>query len=129
MELIEAIQLVVQKNQHAMQPADLTTGTVTSAAPLEITTSTGMAPLRAGVLYLTAAVVEKKIPILQHTHTCPGGATGPALEDISCTEHGKPLPVKDGFIILNRGLEAGDKVLLLKVQRGQRYVVLSRIFQ
>ena len=44
-------------------------------------------------------------------------------------EDGKKLPVRDGYIILNRGLEAGDKVLLMRVMRGQQFVVLSRIFE
>ena len=48
---------------------------------------------------------------------------------IACLEDGKKLPVRDGYIILNRGLEAGDKVLLMRVMRGQQFVVLSRIFE
>ena len=129
MELIQALQQITQKNMQAMQPTDLTIGTVTGVSPLEITSNTAMAPLRAGVLYLTEPVVEKKIPILQHTHTTPDGATGLALESVVCQEDGKALPVEGGYIILNRGLEVGDKVLMLKVQRGQKYVVLSRIFE
>ena len=46
-----------------------------------------------------------------------------------CWEDGKKLPVKDGFIILNRRLEEGDRVLLLRVQHGQKFIVLSRIFE
>ena len=50
-------------------------------------------------------------------------------QDIVCWEHGKELPIEDGFIILNRKLETGDKVLLLRVQSGQKFIVLSRIFE
>lgn len=49
--------------------------------------------------------------------------------NIVCYEHGKALPVRDGYIILNRGLAVGDRVLMLKVSSGQRYLVLSRIFE
>ena len=129
MELIQVMQMIMQKNQQAMQPTDLSIGTVTAVNPLQITSDTAMQPLRAGVLYLTEPVVEKKIPVLQHTHTTPEGATGSALDSIACVEHGTTLPVENGYIILNRGLEVGDKVLMMKVQKGQKYVVLSRVFQ
>ena len=129
MELIQALQQIMQKNMQAMQLTNLVIGTVTAESPLEITSSTAMAPLRAGVLYLTEPVIEKKIPILQHTHTTPDGATGSALESVVCQEDGKPLPVEGGYIILNRKLEVGDKVLMLRVQNGQKFIVLSRIFE
>ena len=51
------------------------------------------------------------------------------LEGIVCYEDGKPLPVEDGYIILNRGLAAGDKVLMLRVMRGEQFIILSRIFE
>ena len=148
-----------QENADAGQPTDLRVGTVTSEEPLEITINPAMAPLRRRQLYLTEPVVEKKIPVLTHkhyistlghTHTAPGGATGSALtgsylgedslvsegfnatlqdQNIVCWENGKELPIEDGFIILNRKLETGDKVLLLRVQGGQKFIVLSRIFE
>lgn len=149
MELIEVMQQIIQDTNKG-KTTDLQIGTVDSANPLAITVDTMMAPLQAGVLYLTEAVIEKKIPILEHkheiktlshTHTTPDGATGAALEgtyetelallqaDIVCTEHGTVLPVKDGYIILNRALEAGDRVLLMRVQNGQKFIVLSRVFE
>lgn len=131
MELIQALQQIMQKNMQAMQLTNLVIGTVTAESPLEITSSTAMAPLRAGVLYLTEPVIEKKIPILQHTHTCPDGVTNAALleSQIICQEDSKALPVEDGYIILNRKLEVGDKVLMLRVQNGQKFIVLSRVFE
>lgn len=52
-----------------------------------------------------------------------------ALSGVQCIENGKPLPVEDGYIILNRALETGDIVLLLRVEHGARYVILSRMFK
>lgn len=52
-----------------------------------------------------------------------------ALSGVQCIEHGQPLPVEDGYIILNRALETGDIVLLLRVEHGARYVILSRMFK
>lgn len=159
MELKDVLYQMMERNREASQPSDLRVGTVTAVNPLEITINTAMAPLRAGILLLTEPVVEKKIPILNHkhyiqtlghNHTCPDGATSTDLtgqcltetslvsegydstlqnEDIICYEHGKPLPIEDGYIILNRALEVGDKVLLLRVQNGQKFIVLSRIFK
>ena len=171
MELYEVLNQMMQDNLAASQPTNLCIGTVTAVDPLEITISTDMGPLKSQILYLTSAVIEKKIPILEHYHTTKGfrhnhtvdglshshsggeeGDTGPALEGsyptgdgltpdaydsdkklprdkIICYENGKPLPVKDGFIILNKALEKGDRVLLLRVQSGQKFVVLSRVFE
>lgn len=52
-----------------------------------------------------------------------------ALSGVQCIENGQPLPVEDGYIILNRALETGDIVLLLRVEHGARYVILSRMFK
>ena len=195
---------MVQKAMKAAQLTDLRVGTVTAVGPLEITTDPAMPPLKAGVLYLTTAVIEKKIPVLshahdvkglahthtvtglghahntgglshnheitglEHTHTLTDGSTGNALEgpypsgdalngsypsdtqlagsypttgalgdvvssaalgSVVCYENGQPLPVENGYIVLNRALEVGDKVLLLRALSGQAFVVLSRIFE
>lgn len=166
MNLTETLYLMVQKSMKAAQLTDLRVGTVTAVGPLEITTDPAMPPIKAGVLYLTEAVIEKKIPILSHahdvnglshshnitnlghTHTIAEGSTGvslggsyesenalgdvssaSALDGIACYENGQPLPVENGYIILNRALAIGDKVLLLRVLSGQAFVVLSRIFE
>lgn len=123
---------------------------------LEISISTAMAPLKQNILYLAEPVIEKKIPLLKHrhlmNHTHPGvhGQTGNASppyteysllsegsdgsvqsEDIKGWENGKVLPLsKDGkYIILNPALQTGDKVLLLRVQSGQKFIVLSRVYE
>lgn len=140
MELLDVLQQITQENNRAMQPTDLVVGTVTSVKPLEITTDNQAAPLRVAVLYLTAAVVEKKVTTFAHSHNTthnhivtdatirPDGECSTELAGITCYENGKALP-NDGFITLNRGLAVGDTVLMLRVQHGQKYVVLSRVFQ
>ena len=184
MTLKDVLNQMIQENQAAGQPTDLRIGTVTSAAPLEITVNVAAAPLQAGQLYLTEAVVEKKLPVLthavsglghshpvsglSHTHATADGDTGAglsgsyqsggglegsypsdqqltgsystssalgsvtsggALSGVACVEHGKTLPVENGYIILNRALAVGDRVLLLRVLGGQRFLILSRIFE
>lgn len=159
MSLIAAIKYVSRQGQQANQPTDYVRGTVTSEDPLKITIDDTMQELERQSLILTASVVERKIPVLahkhyistlSHTHTCPTGSTTPGLtgqylgeeslvseganstlqsENIICYENGKPLPVEDGYIILNRKLESGDKVLMLSVSSGQLFIVLSREFE
>ena len=186
MTLAETVYLMVQKSMKASQLSDLRVGTVTTVGPLSITIDPNMPPIPSSILYLTEPVVEKKIPVLahshdvsglahshtvtglghqhntgglSHTHTVTDGSTGAALDGsyasdqqlsgtydtstalsgdasstealsaVACVENGVTLPVENGYIILNRGLEVGDKVLLLRVQNGQKFIVLSRIFE
>lgn len=187
MDLVDVLHQISEDAMRSYGLADLAVGTVISEKPLEVKVREDMAALPEETLWLTAAVIEKKIPVLEHTHITAGfrhghalpdlshdhalsglshrhsgeeGETGAALEgsyqtetslsesfqtetslnqdafesderltDIRCFEDGKPLPVKDGYIILNRGLEKGDKVLMLRVRRGQQSIILSRIFE
>lgn len=128
MQLRDVLYQMMQESQSATQPTELCTGTVQTASPLSITIDTAMAPLRAPVLYLTSAVVEKKITAFRHKHTVDGVESNDALEEVVCTENGTPLPADEQSITLNRGLQAGDRVLLLRVQHGQKFIVLSRIY-
>ena len=140
MELKDVLQQITQQSMKSAQLTDLQVGTVTAVDPLEITLDTSMAPIQAGLLLLTVAVVEKKIPIVQHAHivdvqdTYTGGGSATCSQElltseIICYENGTALPVEDGYIILNRALEMGDKVLLLRVQNGQKFIVLSRVME
>ncbi len=116
MELLQAIQMISKLERQADSPTDLVVGTVTKTAPLEIRADISQASLQEEVLYLTESVIEKK---LVYTYSTSG---------IRCVENGKDLPVTENEVILNRGLQVGDKVLLLEVQHGQQFIVLSRIF-
>ncbi|OUN32273.1 hypothetical protein B5G28_14085 [Faecalibacterium sp. An77] len=158
MELYEMLQVIAQEAIKSAALTDYVTGTVTQASPLQIKIDNMMQPLQAQSLILTAAVIEKKIPVLDHQHyistlahlhTCPTGTTSTALtgqyitetslvsegfnaalqgQNVVCYENGEALPVEDGYIILNRALEEGDKVVMLRVNGGQRFIVLSRTY-
>ena len=145
MDIVEALLQLNRVAGDVDQPTDLQIGTVVKAPPdddvLEISINTEMATLRQDILYLAEPVIEKKIPLLKHRHAMPHihagvhGSTGAdgsvQSEDIKGWENGKVLPLsKDKkYIILNPALKAGDKVLLLRVQRGQKFVVLSRVYE
>lgn len=93
-----------------------------------------------------------EIKILQHKHATPSGLSEDAFtsppyftewsalpdgfdakvqaENFVGWENGAVLPLsKDKkYIILNPALKVGDKVLLLRVQSGQKFIVLSRVY-
>lgn len=111
MDLIAAIQTVVKNQLKGAALTDLSVGTVTGIDPLEVTLQASKLTVSGEALLLTGAVIEKKIESEKH-----------------CIENGAALPLEGGYAILNRGLEPGDRVLLLRVMAGQRFVVLSRVY-
>lgn len=117
MELIEVIQQICQSSYKAMSPTELVIGTVVGVSPLQISINTAMAPLNQSVLYLTDAVVPKTIT-----------ARGEGEITLTGSKNGAGLPASGDTLTLNPALAAGDKVLLLRVQRGQKFVVLSRVY-
>lgn len=130
--LLQEIQAITQQVNHASQPTDYLVGTVTREEPLQIVTDSTQAPLEKSVLHLTEAVIEKKI-LLRHTHTIHdtytgGGDAEDALTDTTYYEDGESIPIENNYAIVNKALKQGDKVLLLRVQHGQQYLVLSRVF-
>lgn len=145
MTLLEVLQQISDQTVGATQPTDLFVGTVTAVDPLEIQTDIYQAPLRKEVLLLTESVIEKKI-LLEHTHkistlshshsaevAIERGLTGTyttqkGLDGVAVYENGTALPIVDGYAILNKGLEVGDKVMMISVQHGQKFIVLSRLF-
>ena len=130
MELKDILQQMVKQTVLAMMPATMQIGTVVSVSPLEIKLDETMQVLKAPVLQLTEAVVEKSIPILEHTHETPQGTTQPALlqADITCDEHGSNLGTQGGRIIFNSALAVGDKVQLQRTQGGQKFIIQSRVY-
>ena len=99
MTLLDVIQEAIRQNIAAAQLTDMVTGTVVSVDPLEIQTDTTQASLKQEVLVLTESVF---------------GVSAVQSEDV--------LDISDS------GLSVGDKVILLRVQHGQRFIVLSRAY-
>lgn len=97
MTLLDTIQTLVMQVLNGAQLTDIKAGTVTSADPLEITLDTAQAPLREEVLILTQEVKDFA-----------------EVNGKRCCVWGNP------FVI-------NDKLLLLSVQHGQKFIVLSRL--
>ncbi len=98
-ELIGVLQQIVQEGNKAMNPTDIAYGTVISASPLSIQTDLSLPPIPAAGLVLTSGVVRNEVSVK--------GGSG-------------------GTVVLNEGLSVGDRVVMLKVSKGQRYIVLSK---
>lgn len=98
--LLGDLQSIMQENQQAMKPTELAFGTVTKTAPLEILIDGTSQPKPEAGLILTDSVVSRSEKVQ--------GGNG-------------------GTVMIHAGLAAGDKVVMLRVQRGQKYLVLSKV--
>ncbi|WP_374713109.1 DUF2577 domain-containing protein [Symbiobacterium terraclitae] len=108
--LLELIKRAAQDAVAASQPVQVHIGTVLSADPLQVQVDQRFI-LPAAALVVPESLVQHEAD-LSHSHPYPGGQTGAALTE--------PL-------VIRRGLAAGDQVLLLRVQGGERYVILDRV--
>lgn len=97
MNLKEVVEQIAAQKVNSLMPSDMQTGTVVSADPLEVSIDVSATSLRASVLLLTDMVREKTITV-----------AGETVEIVP-------------------KLAAGEKVLLLQVQHGQKYIILSRL--
>lgn len=100
-ELIDVLRSLVQESVGALKPAELATGTVESVAPLKIKTIETQLSIPEAALIVVETLKEK-------TATVEGGSGS------------------GGSVVLQKGLEAGEKVIMLRLNAGQRYLVLSR---
>lgn len=114
---------------------DIVTGEVTSVKPLKVKVENR--ELTESFLILGALCKETHIytPYIKkhdHYHVIPMTTTQPAGEGphshtINARDTNPIKPHGDDFdIMLWRGLRVGDKVLMLKVGRGQKYYIMQR---
>ena len=127
MNLKDVIASIVYETVQGMQPSDMFIGTVSSVNPLEVKLDSGQAAIKAPILYRTDSVIERKFKLDYHAHSTGSGSTGAAKSNVSGMIDGKPMETQAGYIIINKGLAVGDKVLLMAVQGGQKYIILSHI--
>ena len=107
MTLLDALQKINKDQIAAMQLTDMAVGTVTKADPLEITMDVHQAALTQDVLVLTDTVR-------------PSGGYWAEKDGELCAVWGTDSSS-------SASLAAGDKVLMLSVRHGQKYIVLSRL--
>lgn len=139
-ELLEIIKLAAVSAVQSEKPLQLCFGTVTSTTPLKITIDQKLT-LSEFQLILTKAVTTHQVDIEvshytvndafmngKHTHgifdTCTGG--GSCDTGNLDTTHKHAYKGRKKITIYN-GLLTGERVLLLRVQGGQKFVVLDRV--
>lgn len=142
MSLLQILQQINDQAESARQPTDMLIGTVTGVDPLEVTLDIQQAALREEVLFLTDSVIEKKLGSdgrfyragvpLESNFEFPEGVEL-VLEYNSSTEIITPTlnPEDPGavtYAVVTPALGIGDKVLLLSVMHGQKFIVLSRLY-
>ncbi|GIQ70772.1 DUF2577 domain-containing protein [Xylanibacillus composti] len=111
MSLLNTIKKASVGAVNAGNPVNVLFGTVTDANPLAVQIDQ-KTTLSQRFLVVPESITRLEIS-LQHVHEYSGGGT---------TETALNAPV-----VIRRGLAVGDKVLLLRMQGGQSYVVLDRV--
>lgn len=122
-DLVRLMKQAAMEAVKASQPSNIVFGTVTSASPLKIQISSKIT-LEKEMLLLTRNVTEFETDITTvnwFTENTSGGA-GYALFE----SHKHELKGKKHIIVHNQ-LKSGEKVVLIKEQGGQRYIVLDRV--
>lgn len=122
-DLVRLMKQAAMEAVKTSQPSNIVFGTVTSASPLKIQISSKIT-LEKEMLLLTRNVTEFETDITTvnwFTENTSGGA-GYALFE----SHKHELKGKKHIIVHNQ-LKSGEKVVLIKEQGGQRYIVLDRV--
>lgn len=107
---MNAIRQAALTGMEAGKPAAVMFGEVVAGNPLQVNVDQRFT-LDADFLIVPESLTRLELD-LNHTHTSGGGSTGGALTE----------PV-----VLRPGLQAGDKVILLRVQGGQQYLILDKV--
>lgn len=128
--LVRAVKKAAVEAVRAENPMGVCHGTVTGLSPLEITTDQKLI-LGEKQLILTNAVrdytvempVDHVTEVISHGHsvtdTYTGGGTAQPVE------HSHPYKGRKSFRV-HLGLKMGEKVILVRCDGGQQFVVLDR---
>jgi len=126
--LLEVIKQASADTMNAAKPFALTYGTVTGTAPLAIRIDQKL-ELGPAQLLLTSAVRDHSVEMTvshwtedetSHAHEVSGGGVAQP------TSHRHEYKGRKAFT-MHLGLKMGEEVLLLRVQGGQKYIVLDRL--
>jgi len=108
--MINAIRLAALSAMEAGNPVAVMFGIVTKTNPLEVNVDQRFT-LDADFLMVPESLTRLEID-LRHNHTISSDTTDNALTEP---------------IVIRRGLEAGDRVVLLRMQGGQKYLILGKV--
>lgn len=110
MSLLETIKKAGIGAVEASNPVNVLFGNVIKTNPLEVNVHQRLT-LTEDFLIVPESLTRLEVN-LRHMHTAPGGSTDEAFLE----------PV-----VIREGLKTGDRVILLRVQGGQQYVILDKV--
>ena len=108
--LVDALKKMNDKQAQRNMNVEIMYGTVINLTPLEIKVDNRFI-LDEDFLVLTTNVKYKELD-LSHTHSYSGGTTGAGL---------------NSPIVINEGLTLNDNVMLLRADKGQKFIVLDKL--
>nr|PZN50826.1 MAG: hypothetical protein DIU61_14460 [Bacteroidota bacterium] len=97
----------------AVQPVAVMFATVTKVEPLEVNVEQRFT-LTSDFLIVPESLTKYEVDI-SHTHSVPDGNTGGMQPDSASK------------VVVRKGLEVGDKVILLRIQGGRQFVILDKV--
>ena len=131
-DLVESMKKAALGAYDASGPVAVLVGTVAQIDPLEIYVDQKMA-IKAPMLILARNVTDHVVEMgvshwtedeTEHTHAIVDTYTGGGSSE--ATSHRHAYEGRKTFTVHN-GLKAGEKVILMREQGGQRFVVLDRL--
>lgn len=150
--MIEVMRKIIDEQMNSFGLSDLKIGTVVSEKPLKIRLNDRIT-LNENQILLTEFVLEKALKLIHkhgvenvtmgsntHTHVVNGNTQTAGKEphehgvNIITSEyshsHSLDLTIRDNLgakIIIQEGLKTNDKVIMMSAEKGQKYIVLSKV--
>ena len=119
---VEVVKRAAVEAVEAGKPENILFGTVLSASPLKIQVDQ-KSIYTSKMLILTRNVTDFEVDMtVNHSTEDKGGGSGAA----ACEAHKHAYVGKKTFKVHN-ALKAGEKVLLIRVQQGKKFVVIDRV--
>lgn len=150
--MIEVMRKIIDEQMGSYGLSDLKIGTVVSESPLKIRLNDRIT-LNENQILLTEFVLEKALKLIHkhgvesvnmgsntHTHSVSGNTevSDPEQHKHAVNlntssyshSHSLDLTIKDNLgskIIIQEGLKTNDKVIMMSAEKGQKYIVLSKL--
>lgn len=120
--LVKAVKIAAQEAVRAAMPMQMCLGEVTSVSPLKIKVDQKLTLTEAQLL-LTNAVRDYTVQMtVDHLTESESGGSG----DAAFSSHTHAYKGRKKFKV-HLGLKAGEKVILLRCDGGQKYIVFDRV--
>ena len=128
MDTIKLLQKIIIGTINASKPCDIRYATISNLNPLSITLESVQLVISAPAVKMMENLKELAIDDFTHNHVYgDGGTTQDALANIQCYLGGVALGKNpQGKIIIRKGIAIGDKVVVIRANGGQEYLIIGR---